>query len=198
MRTNPVVRVLSLTIVLAILTGLPALHAQFTTASLGGNVLDASGAAVPGAKVAISNKDTGLKQETSTDAAGAFLFSTLPVGNYQLDGAGHNDTYINTNLPFPNPDSVQEFSLQADNLTAEYGNAVGGVVNIVTKSGTNQLHGSAFEFLRNGAVNARNYFAPKHDELKRNQFGASAGGPILKDKLFFFGTYQGTRIRNAP
>ena len=83
MRTNPVVRVLSLAIVLAILT-LPALHAQFTTASLGGNVLDVTGAAVPGAKVAISNKDTGLKQETSSDAAGAFLFSTLPVGNYQL------------------------------------------------------------------------------------------------------------------
>jgi hypothetical protein len=318
MRTNHVVSVLPLAIILAVLIGLPALHAQFTTASLGGNVVDATGAAVPGASVSVSNKDTGLKQDTSTDAAGAFLFSTLPVGNYQLhvekpgfatyiqdgislgvgltahqtvtlkvgdlaervevtgdaelvptttstvgqlvnqrqivdlpldgrtaqslvflaagtvdttdrycglgchggvypgeqqasvngagpgavnyqlDGAGHNDTYINTNLPFPNPDSVQEFSLQADNLTAEYGNAVGGVVNIVTKSGTNQLHGSAFEFLRNGAVNARNYFAPKHDELKRNQFGASAGGPILKDKLFFFGTYQGTRIRNAP
>jgi len=118
--------------------------------------------------------------------------------NYQLDGASHNDTYLNTNLPFPNPDSVQEFTLQSTNLTAEYGNAVGGVVNIVTKSGTNQLHGSAFEFLRNGAANARNFFAPKHDELKRNQFGASIGGPILKDRLFFFGTYQGTRIRNAP
>src|SRR5436309_10688076 len=82
MRTNPFVSVLPLAIVLAVLVGLPALHAQFTTAGLGGNVLDATGAAIPGAKVAISNKDTGLKQETSTDAAGAFLFSTLPVGNY--------------------------------------------------------------------------------------------------------------------
>src|SRR5262249_14855966 len=118
--------------------------------------------------------------------------------NYQLDGAGHNDTYLNTNLPFPNPDAVQEFNLQADNMTAEYGNAVGGTVNIVTRSGTNTLHGTAFEFLRNGSLNARNFFADKHDTLRRNQFGGSVGGPILKDKLFFFGTYQGTRQDTAP
>ena len=118
--------------------------------------------------------------------------------NYQLDGADHNDTYINMNLPFPNPDSIQEFNLQSENFTAEYGNAGGGIVNIVTKSGTNQIHGSAFEFLRNGALNARNFFAPTHDTLKRNQFGGTLGGPIVKDKLFFFGTYQGTRVRSAP
>ena len=81
--------------------------------------------------------------------------------NYQLDGAGHNDTYLNTNLPFPNPDAVQEFNLQSDNMTAEYGNAIGGTVNIVTKSGTNTVHGTAFEFLRNGSLNARNFFADK-------------------------------------
>jgi Carboxypeptidase regulatory-like domain len=118
--------------------------------------------------------------------------------NYQLDGAGHNDTYLNLNLPFPNPDSIQEFNLQADNLSAQYGNAAGGIVNIATKSGTNAIHGTAFEFLRNGALNARNFFAPTHDNLKRNQFGGSIGGPIKKDKLFYFGTFQGTRIRTAP
>src|SRR5882762_5175563 len=117
--------------------------------------------------------------------------------NFQLDGASHNDTYINASLPFPNPDSVQEFSLQSSNFTAEYGNAGGGIVNIVTRSGTNQIHGSAFEFLRNGALNARNFFAPTQDTLKRNQYGGSVGGPILKDKLFFFGTYQGTRVTTA-
>src|SRR5215813_5432158 len=109
--------------------------------------------------------------------------------NYQLDGVGHNDTYLNVNVPFPNPDSIQEFNLQANNFTAEYGNAGGGIVNIVTRSGTNQLHGSAFEFLRNGDLNARNFFAPTQDTLKRNQYGASVGGPIRKDHLFFFGTY---------
>jgi Carboxypeptidase regulatory-like domain/TonB dependent receptor-like, beta-barrel len=116
--------------------------------------------------------------------------------NYQLDGAGHNDTYLNVNVPFPNPDAVQEFNLQASNFTAEYGNAAGGIVNIVTRSGTNVIRGSLFEFLRDGSLNARNFFAPTKDTLKRNQFGGSAGGPIVKGKLFYFGTYQGTRIRS--
>src|SRR5260221_13479532 len=100
-------------------------------------------------------------------------------------------------MPFPKPEQIQEINLQANNLTAEYGNAGGGIVNIVTRSGSNQLHGSAFEFLRNGDLNARNFFAPTHDFLKRNQFGGSAGGPIKKDRLFFFGTYQGTILRNV-
>jgi hypothetical protein len=117
--------------------------------------------------------------------------------NFQMNGAGHNDTYLNTNLPFPNPDAVQEFAVQTDNLSAQYGLGAGAVVNIVTKSGTNQIHGSAFEFVRNGALNARNFFAPRQDTLKRNQYGGSIGGPILKDKLFYFGTYQGTPIRSA-
>jgi hypothetical protein len=108
--------------------------------------------------------------------------------NYQLDGVGHNDTYLNVNVPFPNPDAIQEFNLQANKFTAEYGNAGGGIVNIVTRSGSNQVHESAFEFLRKGDLNARNFFAPMQDTLKRNQFGGSVGGPIRKDKLFFFGT----------
>lgn len=117
--------------------------------------------------------------------------------NFQMNGAGHNDTYVNTNLPFPNPDAVQEFNVQTDNISAQYGLGAGAVVNIITKSGTNALHGSLFEFVRNGDFNARNFFAPTQDTLKRNQYGASAGGRIIKDKLFFFGTYQGTPIRSA-
>jgi hypothetical protein len=117
--------------------------------------------------------------------------------NYQMDGAGHNDTYVNMNLPFPNPDALQEFNLQTSSMSAQYGGGA-AVVNIVTKSGTNALHGSAFEFLRNGNMNARNFFAPTQDSLKRNQYGATIGGPIKKDQLFFFGTYQGTRIRTTP
>jgi len=116
--------------------------------------------------------------------------------NYQMDGTGHNDTYLNTNLPFPNPDAVQEFNVQNENLSAQYGLG-GAVVNIVTKSGTNDMHFDAFEFVRNGAMNARNFFAPTQDTLKRNQFGGSGGGAVIKDKLFFFGTYQGTRVRSA-
>lgn len=116
--------------------------------------------------------------------------------NYQLDGGSNIDHYTNVNNPFPNPDALEEFSVQTNNYSAEAGRASGAVVNVVTKSGTNELHGTLFEFLRNGAMNARNFFAPTSDKLKRNQFGGSIGGPIIKDKLFFFGTYQGTQTRN--
>jgi hypothetical protein len=114
--------------------------------------------------------------------------------NYQLDGGNFNDTYMNTNLPFPNPDAIQEFSVENNNLSAEYSDSSSAVVNIVTKSGTNEIHGDAFEFVRNGALNARNFFAPVQDTLKRNQFGGTFGGPILKDKLFYFGTIQYTPV----
>ena len=117
--------------------------------------------------------------------------------NYNLDGGSNQDHYTNVNNPFPNPDAVEEFSVQTNSYSAEYGRGAGAIVNVVTKSGTNQLHGSAFEFLRNGDLNARNFFAASHDLLKRNQFGGSLGGPIKKDRLFFFGTYQGTILRNV-
>jgi hypothetical protein len=116
--------------------------------------------------------------------------------NYFLDGASNQDPWTNVNNPFPNPDALEEFSVQTNNYSAEYGRASGAVVNIVTKSGTNQLHGSLFEFVRNGAMNARNFFAPVPDHLKRNQYGATAGGPVIKDRLFFFGSYQGMQVRN--
>jgi hypothetical protein len=116
--------------------------------------------------------------------------------NYHLDGGSNIDHYTNVNNPFPNPDALEEFSVQTNSYSAEYGRASGAIVNVVTKSGTNDFHGDAFEFLRNGAMNARNFFAPIHDKLKRNQYGATAGGRIIRDKLFFFGTYQGTQIRN--
>jgi carboxypeptidase family protein len=118
------------------------------------------------------------------------------TANYNLDGGSNQDSYTNVNNPFPNPDAVQEFSVQTNSFSAEYGRGSGAIVNVVTKSGTNEFHGSAFEFLRNGQLNARNFFASKQDQLKRNQFGGSFGGPAIKNKLFFFGTYQGTQIRD--
>jgi hypothetical protein len=117
--------------------------------------------------------------------------------NYEMDGISHNDSYQNMNLPFPNPDAVQEFNVQTYNMSAQYGHGVSAVVNVVTKSGTDHFHGDVFEFVRNGDLNARNFFAPIQDTLKRNQFGGSFGGPVKKDKLFFFGTYQGTFIAQA-
>jgi hypothetical protein len=118
--------------------------------------------------------------------------------NYLLDGGDNNDTFSNVSLPFPFPDALQEFSVETSTLPARNGLHPGGAVNIVTKSGSNSIHGNLFEFLRNGAVNARNFFAPTHDSLRRNQFGGTIGGKIIKDKLFFFGGYQGTRVRSNP
>ena len=133
-----------------------------------------------------------------------FSSTTISVGggqgngtNYLLDGGDNTDTMTNVNLPFPFPDALQEFSVDTNALPARNGGQPGGVVNIVTKSGTNDLHGDLFEFLRNGNLNARNYFGATHDFLKRNQFGGTLGGHIIRDKLFFFGGYQGTRIRNV-
>ena len=118
--------------------------------------------------------------------------------NYLLDGGDHNDNATNVNLPIPFPDALQEFSVQTSSLPARYGLHPGAVVNAVTKSGTNALHGDLFEFLRNGNVNARNTFAPRHDTLKRNQFGGTLGDKIIRDKLFIFGGFQATRQRSDP
>src|SRR5579875_3888406 len=118
--------------------------------------------------------------------------------NYMLDGGYYVDTFTNVNMPFPFPDALQEFSVETSTLPARNGLHPGGVVNAVTKSGTNQWHGDLFEFIRNGDVNAINYFANKQDSLKRNQFGGTFGGRIIRDKLFFFGGFQQSNIRQAP
>ena len=118
--------------------------------------------------------------------------------NYLLDGGDNNDAFTNVNLPFPFPDALQEFSVQTSSLPARYGLHPAGVVNAVTKSGTNAFHGNVFEFLRNGDLNARNFFATAQDSLKRNQFGGTIGGPIIHDKLFFFGGFQGMYNRQDP
>src|SRR5215510_12315869 len=93
----------------------------------------------------------------------------------------------------PSLDSISEFRVLTNNFDPEYGNYNGGIVNVVTKSGSDQFHGNAFEFLRNTALDARNYFAPERAAFRQNQFGATIGGPIKKQKAFFFGDYQGTR-----
>jgi hypothetical protein len=128
--------------------------------------------------------------------------SRANVTNYMLDGGNNVDEYTNVNLPFPFPDALQEFSVETSNYSAQYGQNAGGVVNVVTKSGTNQLHGDAFEYVRNREFNARNFFASTVDPMKRNQFGVTLGGPVTipslykgRDKTFFFFGYQGTILR---
>ena len=97
----------------------------------------------------------------------------------------------------PNLDSIAEFRVLTNNFDAEYGNYSGGIVNVVTKSGTNGLHGSAFEFLRNTALDAKNFFSSERAKFNQSQFGGTLGGPIAKNKIFFFGDYQGTRTREG-
>lgn len=117
--------------------------------------------------------------------------------NYSLDGANFLDQYYNVNVPFPFPDALQEFSVQTDNYSARYGENAGGVVNVVTKSGTNQFHGDVFEFVRNRIFDARKYFDAQRDQLKQNQFGGTIGGPIWHDRTFFFFGFQGERYRDV-
>ena len=117
---------------------------------------------------------------------------------FVLDGGSHNDPYNNLNLPLPFPDALQEFKVETSGLPAQYGQHSSAAVNGVTKSGTNAFHGDVFEFLRNGVLNARNAFATSRDSLKRNQFGGTFGGPIVKNKLFFFVGEQRTVKRSSP
>ncbi|MBK5291029.1 MAG: TonB-dependent receptor [Acidobacteriia bacterium] len=166
----------------------------------------------------------GVVKDTRADVTSGTTYpGTNPVSvngnrsnstNYVLDGAQNNDHYSNAANPMPNPDALQEFSVQTNNFSAEFGRQSGGLVNAVTKSGTNEIHGSAFEFVRNKAMNARNFFNPpispgsnvrRDDGLKRNQFGFTVGGPVVipkvyngRDKSFFFFSYQGTRQRQTP
>src|SRR5437773_4836899 len=118
--------------------------------------------------------------------------------SYMLDGTIYQDPYNNLALPIPFPDALQEFKVETSVLQPQYGFHSGATVNAVTKSGTNEFHGDLFEFLRNGALNARDFFALERDTLKRNQFGGVIGGPIIKDKLFFFAAYQKTIQRSDP
>lgn len=143
---------------------------------------------------------TGSKNMQGSNGSGTFAVAGSQANgvSYLLDGGDNNDAFSNVNLPIPFPDAVQEFSVQTSAMPAQYGLHPGGVVNIVTKSGSNGFHGDVFDFLRNYKLNARQKATPARDSLKRNQFGGVAGGRIIKDKLFYFGGYQQTVQRSNP
>ena len=141
------------------------------------------------------------------------MTSNSAWGNYQigggianqsaalLDGAPLNTGYNNAVQLVPAQDAIQEFRVQTNSVTAEFGRFGGGVVNLTSKSGTNDLHGSAYEFLRNRVLNSNTFFnnrsAVARPAFTQNQFGASAGGPVIRDKTFFFGSYEGFRLRQG-
>jgi len=139
--------------------------------------------------------------------------NVFAAGNYQIgggtanqsatyyDGVPVNDTYGNIVALTPSADAVSEFRIQTNNNTAEYGRYTGGVMNMASRSGANEFHGSAYEYFRNKVLNATNFFANKTGagkaSFEQNQFGASAGGRIIKDRLFFFSSYEGYRQRQG-
>src|SRR3989441_3468707 len=116
--------------------------------------------------------------------------------SYLLDGSIWQDPYNSLSMPLPFPDALQEFKVETSAMPAQYGFHATATVNAVTKSGSNEFHGDLFEFVRNAIFNARDAFAAERDTVKRNQFGGVIGGPIKKDKLFFFGGYQRTSLRS--
>lgn len=164
-----------------------------------------------GASAAVNNASNLGKGAEIISVNGSSEFQN----NYQMDGASINNTTTNSTLEtgangsfgIPNPDSIQEFKIQTSTYDAGYGRNSGANVNVVTKSGTNEFHGTAFEFFRNTALDANDFFNKnsqlkqglpnKQQVLNQHQFGGVFGGPIIKDKLFFFVSYQETRQKNA-
>jgi hypothetical protein len=149
---------------------------------------------------------------SSLQAAGASIFSPsgyLNPGTLSINGQREyangftvNDADVVERFTMgaaviPNLDSIAEFRILTGNFDAEYGNYSGGRINIVTKTGGNQIHGSAFEFMRNTSLDAKNYFSVSRGVFQQNQFGGTIGGPVIRNKLFFYADYQGTRLKQG-
>lgn len=176
------------------LTNLPALNANpYTFVSLAGNVADAD--ASPGGSITVPGAQTGA-------GAGVVINGLRASGtNILLDGAANNDEFgahLGQQVPL---ESVQEYSVLTNNFTAEYGRAAAGIVNVITKSGSNSYHGTAYEINRLSAYGANDFFNKANGVDRpvyaRNQFGGSFGGPVKKDKMFFFVNPEWTRIRSS-
>jgi hypothetical protein len=147
----------------------------------------------PGTALTAVGTESGQQDNTGLTVNG--LRATQ--NNFQLDGAIYNDRFFDSVPILPNPDALQEFTIQSSNYSAEYGGA-GALVQLSTRSGTNSIHGSAYEFLRNTVLNARNYFQQTTPPFKLNQFGGTAGGPIVKDHTFFFLAAEDLQQRSSP
>jgi hypothetical protein len=162
----------------------------------------------PGVSTEVTNA-AELGRGSGSDAIGTSGFSVhggpTNDNNYQVNGVEVNDLMgsgsFSGGIAVPNPDTIQEFKVQTGQYDASYGRNAGANVDLVTKRGTNAIHGTAFEFFRNDVLNANEYFRKQQGQprpvIKQNQFGGSLGGPIVKDRLFYFGSYQGTRQRNG-
>src|SRR2546427_577232 len=173
-----------------------ALNGQQPSASVVGRVTDSTGAVIPGVAIKIINLDTAIAQTGSSNQVGDFTIPYLNPGRYALNDAradsfgfvldGVENTEKRNTGAMINPpiEGVQEFKLITSGFSAEYGKYAGGVLSVVTKSGTNRLRGSVYEFLRNDMFDARSFFDVEKSKLRRNQFGATVGGPVLLPKIY--------------
>jgi hypothetical protein len=149
----------------------------------------------------MSNESTnGTNSYSNAPPSGGLNDGTLSIGGargssngFMVNGGNVQESMANGTSIIPNVDSIDEFRIITNNFDAEYGHYSGGLVNVITKSGTDQFHGDAFDFLRNTNLDARNYYAQTRGGYHQNQFGGIFGGPIVRQKLFFFADYQGTR-----
>jgi len=176
-------------------------HQKIVELPLNGRNFTQLGMTVPG----VLAPPSGLGGQAGDATPGGFGATTAGYNvngmrnqsnSFLLDGTTNNDTFNTGFVLRPPPDAIQEFKIQTHSYAAEFGRNAGAVVNVVTKSGTNDLHGAGWEFNRNDSLNTANFFAlatqPK-PELKQNQYGATVGGPIERNRLFFFGFYEGYR-----
>jgi len=178
------------------------LQADTTTMQLGGELAGAELKDFPLLNRAWINLQTTLPGVVAASDRFGSNFSTngsrSQSNNYTVNGTDSNDLPLNTPIANSiNPDAIQEVKVVDSTLNPEYGRNSGGTLMVTTKSGTNQIHGSAFEFYRDTFMNAKNFFSTKVPPFHQNQFGGTIGGPIIKNKLFGFFSYQGTRTFNG-
>src|ERR1700704_2724015 len=119
------------------------------------------------------------------------------ANNFSVNGGDANDQFVNLPTIQPTPDAIEEFRVISNTFDAEYGRNSGAVVNVVTKSGTNLFHGNVYEYFRNKVLNAQGYFNTVKPQFNQNQFGGTFGGPLRKDRTFFFTSYEGRRVRQG-
>src|SRR5213592_3103621 len=140
--------------------------------------------------------ETGAFENVRGNAALSVNGLRVSNNNYLLNGVDNNEFGLGGIIALPPPDAIQEFRTEENSMSAEFGRG-GAAVNVVLKSGTNQLRGGIYEFIRNDKLDARNFFSPEKAPFRRNQFGFYLGGPIRKDRTFVFGDYQGTLLRQS-
>lgn len=168
---------------------------KMTTLPLNGRSYTDLLALQPGVVPATSGEGSGMSVSGNLDSGALAISGQRESANgFMVNGGNAEDRLYNNTAIIPNLDSIAEFRILTNNADAEYGNYSGGMINVITKSGTNQFHGDAFEFVRNPHLDSRNFFSPSLATLHQNIFGGTAGGPIKHDRVFFFADYQGTRM----